>query len=293
MMLKMKKLAGLIEFIAVVDHKGFTAAADALGMSASYVSRRVSALEAHLGIRLLNRSTRSVNLTEIGSQYYDEAAMILGQLDELETKLANQQKRVMGDIKISAGGSFGENAIALALADFALEYPEINLDLDVSNRQIDLSVEGFDLAIRHGSAGDPDLISRKLTSRRMVVCASPDYFARHGIPKTPGDLHQHNCLKSKGIPWKFKNSEDSYEVKVAGNWSSNNGQALLNAALRHLGVVRLADIYVKDALKNNQLEIVLQEYEIPPSTTFLVYPAREYLPYRIRTLIDFLVEYFK
>lgn len=289
----MKKLVGLIEFIAVVDNEGFTAAANVLGMSASYVSRRVSALEAHLGVRLLNRSTRSVNLTEIGSQYYDEAAMILGQLDELEIKLANQQKRVVGDIRISAGGSFGENAIAFALADFALKYPEVNLDLDISNRQIDLSVEGFDLAIRHGSAGNPDLISRKLTSRRMVVCASPGYFARHGMPKKPGDLQQHNCLSSKGIPWRFKNNDNSYEVKVAGNWGSNNGQALMNAALRHLGVVRLADIYVKDALKNNRLEIVLQEYELPSSTTFLVYPAREYLPYRIRTLIDFLAEYFK
>jgi len=288
-----KSLIGLIEFIAVVDHGGFSAAADALGVSTSYVSRRVASLEAHLGIRLLHRTTRRVNLTEIGGQYYEKAVDIIGQFDDLEIEMANQQKLVVGEVKVSAGGIFGEEEVAVALADFALEYPQIKIDLNISNRLVDLSAEGYDLAVRHRSPGDLDLISRKLTSMRMVVCSSSKYFDRYGKPETPEDLRAHNCFQGKGLPWMFQNEAGEYEVKVKGRWSSNSGPALVNAALRGLGVVRLADMYVRNAIDAGRLEVVLEDYEIPPTITYLVYPDREYMPYRLRVLFDFLVERFK
>ncbi|MEH6405423.1 MAG: LysR family transcriptional regulator [Sneathiella sp.] len=289
----MKRLTSLIEFIAVVNNGGFSAAAESLGVSTSYVSRRVASLEAHLGVQLLHRTTRRVNLTKIGAHYYEKTVAIISALDTLEDDLVNQQNNVIGEINVSAGGIFGEDSVALSLIDFALEYPEIKINLNISTRQVDLSAEGYDLAIRHGSPGDPDLISRKLTTRRMIVCASPSYFDQFGRPNNPEDLQQHACLQSSEFPWSFQDNNQIYNIKVEGRWTSNNGAALANAALQGLGVVRLAEMYVQSAIDEGLLEITLEDFEIPPTTTYLVYPTRKYLPFRLRILIDFLVERFK
>lgn len=286
----MKNFNGLIEFVSVVENGGFTAAAKVLGASPSYVSRRIAALEERLGAKLLHRSTRRVKLTEIGAQYFEKAADLLHRFEDLETALADQHNLVIGDIRVTAGGKFGETEVASALADFALAHPQLRVFFHISTRRADLIEEGFDLAIRHETPGDPELIARKLTSRRMVVCATPEYLDKFGRPSVPDDLHGHHCLASGHVPWLFQVGEANHELKMQGRWSSNNGEALVQAALRSLGLARLAEIYVQDAVAAGRLEIVLEDYELPPSTTYLVYPSREYIPYRLRVLIDFLVD---
>jgi len=289
----MNKLDGLLEFATVVDSGGFTAAAEVLGVSASYVSRRVSALEERLGVRLLHRTTRKVNLTDIGAIYHERALAILAEIDDLEDDIADQQRLAVGSIRISAGGVFAERFLARALAAFAARHPRIRIRLDIDDRKVDLVAEGYDLAIRHGTPGDPDLIARRLTMRRMRVCGSPAYFAHMGRPETPHDLRNFDCLTHHQLPWRFQaKGGEPFEVDVESRWSSNSGTALIEAALAGLGLTRLANIYVDELLGRDELEAVLVDYELEPSVTHIVYPSRQRLPYRMRLLIDFLVDWF-
>ena len=287
----MKELNGLIEFCAVVEHGGFSRAGEALGVSTAYVSRRVSDLEQRLEIRLLHRTTRKVNLTDIGAQYYERAKAILDEVRTLSTDMAEQQGLVKGLIRVSAGGSFGETWVGDALSEFATIYPDIEIELEISARHVDLIQERFDLSIRHGMPRDPDLIVRKIGSRKMMVCASPEYLKVHGIPKEPEDLMTHNCLKAPGLRWMFSRQKGlEFELKVTGRWSSNNGHVLATAARHGLGITRLADTYLKSGLLDKKLVPLLQDFELPAQDTVLCYPTRDNLPYRIRRLIDFLIE---
>ena len=289
----MRNFDGLLEFTAVVDQGGFTAAADVLGVSASYVSRRVSALEERLGVRLLHRTTRSVNVTEIGALYHERALMILSDVDALENDIADQQQLAVGAIRISAGGVFADRFLAPALAQFAARYPRIRIHLDIVDRRVDLVREGFDLAIRHGAPGDPDLIARRLATRRMQVYGSPDYLDRAGRPQTPQDLKDFECITHSLMPWRFQaKGGEPFELKVESRWSSNSGTALAEAAAVGLGLTHLANTYTDDLIGSGKLEAVLCDYELPPSATHVVYPSRQRLPYRMRLLIDFLVAHF-
>lgn len=289
----MNKLDGLLEFATVVDSGGFTAAAETLGVSASYVSRRVSALEERLGVRLLHRTTRRVNLTDIGAIYHERALAILEEIDNLEDDIADQQRLAVGSIRISAGGVFAERFLARALAEFAARHPRIRVRLDIDDRKVDLVAEGYDLAIRHGTPGDPDLIARRLTMRRMRVCGAPAYFELKGRPETPQDLRNFDCLTHHQLPWRFQaKGGETFEVEVESRLSSNSGTALIEAAQAGLGLTRLANIYMDEWLEKGELEAVLIDYELEPSVTHIVYPSRQRLPYRMRLLIDFLVARF-
>lgn len=289
----MKNMLGLLEFIAVVEQGSFTAAAKTLDRSTAFVSRRVAALERRLGARLMHRTTRRVELTELGTLYHAEASALLAGFDALELDLANRQNLVAGPIRIAAGGRFGEGALAAALADFSKTYPKVDIELDLDTRRRDVIADGYDLAIRHANPGAPGLIARKLTDRRMLVCGAPAYFARRRKPKKPADLTGHNCITSAEIPWQFAEEGTLFEQKVTGNWRTNNGEACLQAVLAGIGLARLAEAYVATALAEGQLEVVLQRYEVPPSTTYLVYPDREFMANRVRVLIDFLIERFR
>ena len=289
----MRNFDGLLEFAAVVDQGGFTGAAAALGVSVSYVSRRVAALEERLGVRLLHRTTRSVNVTEIGALYHERARMILSDVDDLENDIADQQQLAVGSIRISAGGVFADRFLAPALAEFAARYPRIRIHLNIVDRRVDLVREGYDLAIRHGAPGDPDLIARRLTTRRMQVYASPDYLERAGRPQTPQDLKDFECITHSLMPWRFQAKDGKpFELNVESRWSSNSGIALAEAAATGLGLTHLANTYTDDLIRSGKLEAVLCDYELPPSTTHIVYPSRDRLPYRMRLLIDFLVARF-
>ena len=286
----MRHLDGLSEFCAVVDAGSFTRAAERLDVSASFVSRRVADLENRLGVRLLHRTTRRVNLTDLGLQYYERATSILDDISALESDLSEQQGTIKGRIRITAGGLFGETVVAAAIAEFARAHPDIEIEYDVTDRRVDLVREGYDLAIRHRVPSDPDLVVRRLGARRMITCASPAYLVAQGTPSVPEDLSQHTCLTTQAAKWTFRKNDKDYDIKVTGRWTSNNGPALVAAATRGLGIVRLADTYLAKSLDTGALTPVLEDFETLPQDTVITYPSRERLPLRMRAMIDHLVQ---
>lgn len=286
----MRHLDGLSEFCAVVDEGGFTRAAERLGVSASYVSRRVSDLEARLGVKLLNRTTRQVNLTDLGQRYHEQATAILGDIATLEADMAEQQNLVKGRIRIAAGGRFGETHVAEALAAFARLHPDVEIELMVSDRRVDIAAERFDLAVRHGMPEDPDLVVRRIAQRRMIVAAAPGYLDTQGVPSVPDDLRDHACLLAPGQVWRFAHDGKAFAVDVRGRWSSNNGRALAIACAQSLGIVRLAETYLAHGIDAGDIVPILEPYEVPPQETVLAFPSRDHLPYRVRTLIGHLSE---
>ncbi|MEM9010909.1 MAG: LysR family transcriptional regulator [Pseudomonadota bacterium] len=281
-------LDGLLEFCTVVDLGSFTLAAKALGVSVSFVSRRVSDLENRLGAALLNRTTRRVALTEVGARYHERAKAILAEVRGLDAELAEDQGQLKGPIRVTAGGRIGEGRVTAALIAFAHRLPDVEIELQIMERRVDLIREGYDLAIRHGMPPDPDLVIRRLDTRRLIVCASPDYVATHGAPRTPEDLTHLPCIGAPDQRWQFHRDGKPIEVRVQSRWLSNNGPALGQACERGLGLARLADTYVGEGLAAGRLLPFLEAYELPPQEIVLVHPKRDGAPYRVRRLIEHL-----
>jgi len=281
---------GLREFVAVVEHGGFTAAAATLDVSTSFVSRQVKRLENRLDTRLLHRTTRAVRLTEMGRVYYERSCEILDRLEALESDMADLQERPKGLVRITAPGLYAQRHVAPALAEFTAKYPDVSIELDTRMGLVDIVAEGFDLAVRMSALADSSLIARKVAPRRVLVCGSPTYFAQHGKPKEPDDLRAHNCLTLPDMPWRFAYPDAIRVVKVRGSWTSDNGRALVEAALRGIGLVRFAAYYVDEELLRGVLVTVLEEFEVQDAATWIIYPDRHHLPTRVRYLIDFLAE---
>ncbi len=284
---------GLREFVAVVEHGGFTAAADALHASTSFVSRQVRRLEERLNARLLHRTTRAVRLTDMGRIYYERSREIVDRLAALESDMADLQEPPKGLVRMTAPGLYAERYVAPAVAEFTAKYPEVSIELDTQMRVVDIVAEGYDLAVRMAALADSSLIARKVAPRRLMVCASPVYLARRGRPKEPDDLRSHNCLTLPNIRWRFAYPEGTRVVKVSGSWTSDSARALVAAAVRGIGLVRFADYYLDEELSRGELEAVLEGYEVHDAATWIVYPERQHLPTRVRFLIDFLAERLK
>ena len=284
------KQTGLREFIAVVESGSFTSAANSLDVSTSFVSRQVNKLEDRLGTRLLHRTTRSVRLTDLGRTFYERSRDIFDQLDALESDMADLQEQPKGRVRITAAGFYAERYVAPAVAEFTAKYPEVSIDLDTSMRLVDIVAEGFDLAIRMNAPTDSSLVARKVVSQRLMVCASSEYLDKNGRPKVPEDLRKHNCLMLGDMPWRFATRNSVHAVKVRGSWASNNGRALVAAAVAGMGLVRFTDYYMSNELALGQLEPVLEKFEVQDAATWIMYPDRHHLPTRVRYLIDFLVD---
>ena len=281
---------GLKEFVAVVESGGFTAAANALDVSTSFVSRQVKRLEDRLDTRLLHRTTRAVRLTDMGRIFYERSREILDNLATLESEMADLQERPKGRVRITAAGFYAERYVAPALVEFTSTYPEVTVELDTRMQMVDIVAEGYDLAIRMNSPTDSSLVARKVAPRRMMVCASPSYLRQHGRPKEPDELRRHNCLTLPDMHWRFAYPDSIRTVKVRGGLTSDNGRALVAAAVRGNGVVRFADYYMRKELSCGELELILEEFEVKDAATWIVYADRHHLPTRVRFLIDFLVE---
>ncbi len=282
--------SGLREFVAVVEHGGFTAAAATLDVSTSFVSRQVKRLEDRLDTRLLHRTTRAVRLTEMGRVYYERSREILDRLEALESDMADLQERPKGLVRVTAPGLYAQRYVAPALAEFTTTYPDVSIELDTRMGLVDIVAEGFDLAVRMSALADSSLIARKVAPRRVLICGSPAYFARHAKPKEPDDLRSHNCLTLPDMSWRFAYPDSIRVVKVRGNWTSDNGRALVAAAVRGMGLVRLATYYVDEELARGELVPVLEGFEVKDAATWIIYPDRHHLPTRVRFLIDFLAE---
>lgn len=287
----MRKWDGIEAFIAVVRHGSFTAAAEALNVSASHISRCVSELEAQLATPLIYRTTRRIRLSEAGESYFSQCQALLDGFVSAENNLRAHQHEPSGQLKISCATTFGERFIVPLLPEFLRTYPKLSLDLHLSNERVDLIRDGFDLAIRLGTMADSTMLARRLCDRQEYVCASAEYIARFGEPQSLADLSQHNCLLGTKSTWAFLDNGARKDLRVEGSWRCNSGPALLEAVRSGLGLAQLPDYYVAPFLKRGDLVSVLDRYRYPLSGVWLVYPkARQQLP-RLKLLCDYLIEH--
>jgi len=283
-------------FVAVVEQRGFSSAAQTLGISKSAVSKRITQLENHLGVRLLHRTTRKLSLTEAGERYYEHASQTMISAARAEDAVTELQGEPQGKLKISSPMSFGRLHVASLIPKFLKRYPKIQIDLVMDDRNVDLVSEGFDVAIRSGKLPDSTMIARKLTPLRQVLCASPKYIKTHGQPNTPSQLRQHNCiLFSYSIDaneWTLHGDKGPENVFVSGNYRVNNSEALHESLLEGIGIGRLPTFVAGPDLKNGRLVELFKHYSIPDHTFYAVFPERQYLPAKVRVFIDFAIEYF-
>ncbi|MET4161684.1 DNA-binding transcriptional LysR family regulator [Marinobacterium sp. MBR-111] len=279
-------------FVEVVQQGSFSAAARKLKVSPSHISRLVARLEAELSTPLLYRTTRKFRLSEAGEHYFQHCRELLQGFSAAEEELSSFQAEPSGTLRVTCATTFGERFLAPQLNDFMLQYPKINLDLHLTNRQTDLISEGYDLAVRMGTLKDSSLLARRLCDRREYLCASAGYLQRHPMPHTLSELGRHNCLMGSNSFWLFSENGQRKELKASGNWRSNSGPALLDAVSKGLGIAQLPDYYVEPALRRGELISMLEQYRYPYSGVWLVYPqARQRSP-RLQLLCDFLIERF-
>ena len=293
----MHRFAELQAFVAVVEAGGFTAAADRLDMAKSAISRRVSALEDRLGVQLLRRTTRRINLTDTGRSFYERSARILADLDEAESAVLQQHGELRGMLRVALPLSFGVRHMVGPIAEFCKRHPRVTFDLNLNDRRIDLLQEGVDLAIRIGRLSDSSLIARRLFDARTVVAASRDYLEEHGVPQTPQDLQQHNCLVYGNLAepgrWSYNDEDGNRQsVEVNVTMTASSGDFLTKAACQGLGVVILPTFIAGESVRRNELVPILQDVEWPSTPAYAVYPPARHLSYRVRELIDFLVKEF-
>jgi DNA-binding transcriptional LysR family regulator len=289
-------LTGMRVFTTVVDAASFAAAADRLDLSRGMTSRYVAQVEAHLGVRLLNRTTRRLSLTEAGQDYYRRATQVLALVEEAERAAAHGAAEPRGNLRINTSVAFGARHLGPAISAYLQRYPQVKADLALNDRVVDLVEEGFDVAVRIARQIDPGLVARPITRARVLACASPGYLKRHGTPRTPAELARHNCLTyayaGPQREWRFTRRGRTQVVKVTGSLHGNNGDILCGAATDGLGVVLQPSFLVHELLRTQRLVRILEGWEADAFTIYAVYASRQFLTPKVRTFIDFLVERF-
>ena len=292
----MDTVDGMRTFAAVVAEGSFSRAAERLEMSPQLASKYVAQLEDRLSVRLLNRSTRQLSLTEAGRAYYDRVRQVLADIDDMENAVGDLTARARGTLRINAPMSFGQLHLTRAIAEYQDVQPEVEVDLTLNDRVVDIVSEGFDLAIRIGQLEESSLVARRLAPVRLVVCGSPEYFDRRGVPETPEQLSDHDCLRyayaSDYDRWRLERDGRMHSVRISGPLSANNGDALRVAALAGKGIVLQPTFIVGDDLRAGRLRTVLDEYRAATLNAHAVYAHRQYLSAKVRTFVDFLAGYF-
>lgn len=292
----MDKLQAMQLFTRVVDAGSFTAGAEQMGISRALASKLIQNLEDSLGVRLLNRTTRRISLTDPGKNYYQRVSEVLYHLAEAEAEAAELQVEPRGRMRVSAPISFSVRHLAPALADFQRRYPRVELELGLNDRLVDLVDEGFDMAIRIGRLADSSLVARRIAPAGLVVVASPDYLARMGTPEHPQDLTQHSALiytlAQRPEEWAFKRGDEAVVSKLNGKLFVNNGDFIAAAAIDGSGIALLPTFIVSDSIKNGELMEILVDWSVGDIGIYAVYPQTRALPAKTRALIDFLVERF-
>lgn len=279
-------------FERVVRMGSFTRAAEDLGVSRSHVSRQINALENRLDAQLLLRTTRKVSTTDVGQAFYMQCRQILDNIDEAERAVLDLQANPRGILRVTVAGAFGEDFIAPAALDFMAEHRDLIVELDFSNRLIDLISEGYDLAIRAGTLKDSSLIARRISTRKLLTCASPDYLQRNGTPNSIHSLTNHNCLLGTRDSWRFRENGRNQDLRVSGNWRSNNGRSLLRAARAGLGLVQLPSFYLDQDISDGALLPVLEDYNPTDTGVWAVYPHNRHLSAKVRLFVNFLADRF-
>lgn len=288
----MARFEELETFVAVVESGSFAAAAERLRLAKSAVSRRVADLESRLGAQLFIRTTRRRSLTDAGRQLYERSVRLLADLEEAEHSVTSGQGELRGNIHLAAPLSFGLLHLSAALADFLRQHPDVNLDLNLDDRQVNIVEEGFDLALRIGRLEDSSLVARRLAPIRMVACASPAYLREHGEPKRPEELLQHAGLfygyVSDQQNWPYPSAGRALGARVPMRLRSNNGDVLLQAAIHGFGIAVLPTFLAYRALADGRLTAILRDHPLPELALHAVYPSRRHLPSRVRSLVEFL-----
>jgi DNA-binding transcriptional LysR family regulator len=280
-------------FVQVVDAGSFSAAAERLNVSKSLLSKNVSRLERRLGTQLLIRTTRRLNPTDAGAALFQKCERLFNDLDEAEQAVLSLDVKPRGHLRVVCTDVLGEQYVAKAAAEICALHSQLKVDVHVTMRMVDLVAEGYDLAIRYGDLNDSSLKARKVYELPHIVCASPRYFAKRGMPHTIADLHQHNCLVATFDPcatWHFKVDGRDVPIDLQGNWRSNSGSALITAAVEGVGVCRLPELYVRDFLNTGRLVPVLEEFRSDPLPVWMVYPNARYVPAKVRLFIDYFCE---
>ena len=294
----MDRFAAMTAFAKVVEAGSFAGAAARLDVSVSAVSRHVAELEGHLATRLLHRTTRRLSLTEAGREFYERCVQLLGDLEEAEQAAHAGGVAPRGTLRLSVAITFGSRHLAPVLASFMARYPDLRLDVELSDRAVDLVEEGFDLAVRIGLIGSQQLVGRKIAETRLVCCAAPEYLARHAPPRVPEDLATHVCLAYAYLPsrntWHFRGPDGrEHAVRIGGPLHANNGRFLEAMAIAGAGVIYEPDFIVGPDLRAGRLVRVLAGWELAPSPVFVVYPSRRHLSAKVRVFVDHVGEAFR
>lgn len=282
-------------FVKVVDEGSFRGAARALGLPKSSVSRKVTELEAHLGARLLQRTTRHVGLTDAGAAYYRHATLAIATLRDAERAVRDLQTRPTGMLRLTASINFGLLFLPAVIRDFLKENPDLQLTVDLSDRLVDLVEEGFDLAIRAGALPDSTFVAQHLGGTQLILFASPGYLKKRGTPKTPEELAEHDCLVyglSSATTWTFRGARKPRQLPINGRLASNNYLFLRDAALDGLGIVRAPELIALEGLRRGRLQTVLDEFLLPESPLHALYPSARHLSPNVRAFVAFLKKRF-
>ncbi|MEO8488685.1 LysR family transcriptional regulator [Pseudomonas sp.] len=280
-------------FCQVMESGSFTAAAEQLGLSKQFVSRRLIQLEDRLGVRLLNRSTRRLDVTPLGQSYYESALRLLSEVEQVEQGIAGQNSEPRGTIRLSAPLSFAMAHLGCLLPAFLQRHPHVSVEVDLSDRPVDLIGEGYDLVLRIGTLEDSTLIARRIASVQRVYCASPEYLALRGTPRQPEDLADHDCLPyghGRQVQWRFLTKGKQQSVNVSGRMRVNNGELLRDTAIAGLGVTYLPTFIVAEALKDGRLVTVLEDFAPEALTLSAVYPQHRQSSRPVQALVEFLRE---
>ncbi|TKI04069.1 LysR family transcriptional regulator [Martelella alba] len=283
-------------FVMVLELGSFAQAAERLGTSASQASKLVSRLERELGAQLFKRSTRAISPTDVGQAYYERVKSLLDAFDALDADVRHTAGAPAGRLRISAPVTFGTTRLAPVMVEFARQYPKVELDVNFSDRRVNIVDEGYDLAIRIGKLEDSSLIARRLCDIRVVTVAAQDYLASHGTPRHWRELDGHDCIVDSNfrdpLHWHFIEREKTALYRINGRLRFSNAEACLRAAVAGLGITRVPTFVAGDALRRHQVVALLRDYDSPPLGLFALYPPAQHLARKSRTFIDFLVEAF-
>jgi DNA-binding transcriptional LysR family regulator len=288
----MDRLDAMRLFVRVAELGSFAAVAQQLGVARSVVTRQIAGLEAHLGVKLMARSTRRLTLTSAGTAYLEKCRVILNLVEAAETDVAEERAAPRGNIRMSLPLSFGLKRLAPLLLDFSQRYPEVGLDMDYTDRRVKLIEEGIDLSIRITRKLDGGDVARRIGASRMQVVAAPDYLARHGRPRHPADLVHHECLGytagGQAQGWQFIVGGQAQTFPVRSRLQANNGDVLTEAAAQGLGITMQPDFIIDDYLAAGRLEAVLGDFAIAELGIYAILPSNRHVPHRVRVLMDFL-----
>ena len=293
----MDRLMSMRVFSAVAKNRSFSVAAKKLSISKAMVSKHIKSLENSLSVRLFNRTTRKLNLTDAGSSYYEKVNIILSEIDETESAISQLNSEPKGKLKVMAQPSFGAFHLSRALSLYLKKYTEVTVNLELSHRIPDLVEENIDLAFHVGELNDSMYVSRRIASARRVICASPEYIKKNGMPKKPEDLLNHNCLiympRNDMGKWEFLDKGKRKKIKVTGDIQCNSGDALRVASIQSRGITQLPTYMVGLDIQAGRLQAVLEDFEPEKQPIYAIYNHRKYISAKIKTFIDFIYNLYQ